>query len=442
MSERMRPRVRYAPSTFVAVAFIASIMSPYMALIGRGLRTSWPLFALWCVVAGLECRKTFSLTMREARRRRLELGALTGWFMVVLLNWGLDRGYTSGIHVVSSITLLMIVVMGTVYAGRQDGTYAAAVIGILAVLGIDALRSLPSLWSNFGVARVIMLVGLDPALVELAARKGVGSYALYTANAIGLPVLLAVAASSRRALRVVLIAACLSLASAIVLATFTGAFALMTGGFVLLLLLAVLRSRRRTRSLVGAAVVTCTLGAALAGMMNGTPQVDFVLQKAARLYEGVSASGLEQGDETGRAGLFAVSWRTFVAHPFVGIGPTTHGDNVALYDRVGGHSSWVDQLAEYGVFGFGFYLVFVAAGLRRVTASSLAYRRSFIGRACTVSSVLYVVGGIVNPVTFVPHVAVAFFFVVHSGPALFYGLHGGKAASDIAARSGAESRLQ
>jgi O-antigen ligase len=107
-----------------------------------------------------------------------------------------------------------------------------------------------------------------------------------------------------------------------------------------------------------------------------------------------------------------LSMDTFLAHPLLGVGPCTLADNPCLFTVVGGHSTWIDQLAEYGVVGFGFFICFVLSGLRQVARKLKQQRNDLIIRGCVVSCVLYLVAGVVNPVLWTDSISALFYFVV------------------------------
>jgi O-antigen ligase len=113
----------------------------------------------------------------------------------------------------------------------------------------------------------------------------------------------------------------------------------------------------------------------------------------------------------GRGQLAQISWDTFSEHPLFGIGASTLQDNENLSRDVGGHASWVDQLAEYGIVGFGFYLLFLVLGIRRVWLEYRYGDNALVNGGRLVACALFVIAGFVDPVIFNIPLAPLFYFL-------------------------------
>jgi hypothetical protein len=144
--------------------------------------------------------------------------------------------------------------------------------------------------------------------------------------------------------------------------------------------------RRFMRLLVAVGIVALLL--TLYSAVSSIPQMEFLTSKVERLYKGVSKSGLEKGDDTRRGKMLAEEMRTFYENPILGYIPNVQGK------RGGGHSSFGDCLAFFGLFGSflwcGILLGIFRDSLRN-TADELGRKVLWIGW-----TVLFL-GGLLNP---------------------------------------------
>ena len=80
-------------------------------------------------------------------------------------------------------------------------------------------------------------------------------------------------------------------------------------------------------------------------------------------YEGVQSGYTNYVDE--RFGTISTSWNTFLQHPFWGVGYKCGNIFSLLEDYgVGTHSELVDILAQFGIFGFVFWGMFILTSVR------------------------------------------------------------------------------
>lgn len=407
-----RTRLEWRISTFLAVGFIASLVFPYLGLLGKGVWSTWSLFIAWLFIFASENRRFVSSVLSACRRRRFELLMLSGWLIVVLMNAVLGRGYTGWQHMIAMVSLCMIVFIQITYSSLKPEVFRTILFWTMILLGINMARSLPVLLADPGIAKFIMLRDVDPVFQYQAYIAGVGDYDLYTASAITFPVFLAIAFSFSGIKRIMLMGFCICIGLAVVFSTFTGAVSIMVMGVIAFALLSYMKSQKKIL------IKTLRLGfvflviLVLFYSLGDKEPVTNVTSKIVRLYKGITESGVVSGDETGRGELFMLSLETFLHNAFMGVGPCTTRENPWLYTYVGGHSSWIDQLAEYGILGFGWFIVFALIVTFRVVRNFMRYKKNFIIRATFVSCVLYFIGGVVNPVLFVNSISVFFYLLV------------------------------
>lgn len=403
-------------STILGIVFIISLVSPLVSWIGRGLVFSWGVFALWLLTVSFRRRLFWRRVFQEASKRRGELVMLGVWFLVVFFNVFVGRGYTGTRHLMIMLTLLMIVLMEMVYTEILEGAREIILTAIVLWLGLETLRSVPVLWSEPLLPRVIMAAGAESSLYERAVLSSVGEYGFYTACAIGIPVMFAVALDKGGPPRIVLLLSCVMVGIAIALASFLGATLLMVTGFLVLGALAAVSSgQHKLRSLSLFLVVAIISAMVWYAVLGDTMAGEAVAEKLVRQSEGILELGLIEGDQTNRANLWKMSVDTFLQYPIFGIGPSTGTANPYMGYRVGGHSSWLDIAAEYGVLGLVFYLGFLFAVIKRAVVFRKLDRSWLVGLARIVSCGLFFVGGSYNPVVFTIQVNALFFFFVVVG---------------------------
>jgi O-antigen ligase len=404
----------WAWSYVPALLFLGSLVSPFIGFEGHGIRSAWICFPVWLVVAFAERPASFRRVGGVIHARRFELFWLACWNTAVVASFLAGRGFASDLHVIFLLTFDMVVALDLVYAAR--GRRAHDILSSLLVfgVGVGVIVSLPVLLEHSGLARQVMDRARTPEIVLLARNAGVGTYAFYTALAIALPVAVAMALQRRWFLRWLFLALAVGMALAILASTFTGAALLLGIGIATFLLATLARSRARGRVIAALAVVGFLAVFGWYSLLQGSTQWNFIQKKVSAMTSAVSERGLVAG--VGSASLrlqyWEVSARTIVERPLFGWGATFGRENPDLYVRVGGHSSWLDLPAEYGIPAFIAYLLFLVSALRRAvrTAGSPG------GRAARAASCLaFVVCGAVNPVVFLSEFFVLFQFVVLGG---------------------------
>jgi O-antigen ligase len=127
-------------------------------------------------------------------------------------------------------------------------------------------------------------------------------------------------------------------------------------------------------------------------LVEGSGSFEYVVNKAVRLFDGINTAGLVSGDETGRGERFELSAQTFLRHPVFGVGYEEAGR------LVGGHSSFVDSWARYGIVGYLPCFLFQVFLTRRVVSNWARGRRDFVAFGSLVCWAIFWVGGILNPV--------------------------------------------
>ena len=406
---------RWSISMVLAVLFVLAQVSPLISIVGHGFRLSWFMYGLWVIFAVFTNAPARQRMLREASARRFELLAFAGWGLVILLNLLLGRSYSGSRHLMGVVNLGMIISLEMYYTAQEDNRGRAISSASFALLGFEALRSLPTLWLEPMLARQVMLLDASFYLSSMAAYASVGEYGVYTAHAIAMPFLLAVALTQSGLRRMAMLISCGAIAFAVSLATFLGALLLMVTGFLLLALLTIRLQRNTMRFLF----IFVLIGLLAAGIwsfwLRDSLQAGPLLDKFLQLVTSISESGLVEGDSTNRAWLGQYSIATFFAHPLFGVGSVTGSLNPLLITMVGGHSSWLDIPAQYGLVGLLCYLGFLLSAVSRALAASRSDRTNVVSIARIVVCIMFVIGGTYNPVVFLSPIETLFFFLCLTG---------------------------
>jgi O-antigen ligase len=357
-----------------------------------GLRFVWIMFAVWAVLASLVQPVGFSRVLAALRRRAFELVGLVVWSAICALNWFQDRGPGAEFHLIIAVSYLQLVLL-TVVAGINGTLSSIRNLTLWAAFFFLAV-SIPSLFDAPFLARS----NPDAEDVASLSLRGVGDYAFYAGAALTTPWLVARGVTLTGARRLVSLAALAVVLAAILLSMYTAATLFSTIGAALMAGLAWVATRKRSAAglMVGLAVVAI-VGLGTSAMQEST-HLDYLTEKLTLQVTVVEHGTSTMGNIAGREGVYETSWHTFQSSPFLGIGPVTGKESAALWRDVGGHSSWLDMLAEYGVLGFAPYLVFIVGiGLRAFRRiRQFGFSPETVAPALTFA--LFVLMGGVNPV--------------------------------------------
>lgn len=382
-----------------------------------GANTLVALTAVWLLCRlgeFLTGEKTWLLGLKDYTSELLCLGMFA---MAVLVNILLERGITGKLHFYILCRQYLALFIICSYSRVPFVTPKRFAISVLLVLGTFAWTSLPTLIENPMLPR---LTQQNEEYALLLLHKGITRYSSYAATAIMFPCLIVGLSTSNGPWGKLFFAVLgLGLAFTVFLSGFMAA-ALTLVVTVILVSLAMLSPsiglRHRARFVFGTlTITTLTIGMAVF-LSSKSEGFSYAAEKAWRIFSDTSASGLEAGDETGRYDRFRMSAKTFLANPWFGIGPVTGDEIEALQGvRVGGHASLIDQLAEYGILGFGWYLLLLGLLSKRVLRGLNDRRDPVFARAVAITWLAFLATSIYNMTTWVSEIVVVVFgFVVIS----------------------------
>jgi O-antigen ligase len=394
MTPTYRRRLSDLITDWIAIATLLSLILPQSQYFGRGLRATAVLFFVWL---GFAIVNLNVLGFLWRFRVRASLALL---FIPVVIGNYMFRGGTQQhlqfVHGTLAAGVAFTIV--AIYSQYPMERLRRIRFWTIAILGIAVVPSIPLLYSDPGIARPLATgdvtgIGYDPTVMAF----GVGSYSLYTGIGIVLPALLATAIQVGAIRKVILAGTICMLIAVTVLSTFAGAVALLTfGGLASLAAFPfLLRSWYRWLSMAMIALLIVVVAPGVAMLYQDSAAVRFVVDKAERLYDGITGSGIVEGEETGRAIMFFNTLRAIRDNPIIGAGHTQRETTM-----IGGHSSLVDHWATYGLVGYlpWFLLQVICTWIALARWSS--NWRDVGAFASSVSWVLFWIGSAVNPTAF------------------------------------------
>lgn len=373
----------------------------------------WPvrftLLILWYLAIKGQGGTDWQNFVRTLRGRSREMACYMAWLAVLTCFWIVQGGE----HVSTSWLLTAYIgaipfyFLGTYFtiSGRKGRGLALAVA---IVVGATCLMAIPSVWKDPGLVR---LGAID--MTSETRSLGIGSYGDLTGFAVILPFTVTVVLGSHRAVRILGIAACGATVALLIISTFSGLILLtgmaMAGCALYYLALGGTTLRRVLWVLVAAIAIGVAAVAAFPGVYERTAfAFDKIGTTATFLPEILSG---EQDDPTMRYELMLQSLSVFVDNPVVGTALVAAGVGTP---GTGGHSSWIDALANYGLLGCMPYILWHVLVVQRLWRLWRSDRANAVYWGCLLSGGLYLFYGLFN-VTTQPTTVALFMYVVAAG---------------------------
>ena len=271
---------------------------------------------------------------------------------------------------------------------RHEDCYRLFLVGFVLAAGVQAVFSARELSSQVGIAREMW--------TELGGAWVFGDQGVYASWVILLPLLFWGAFRERGILRVVLLVASLLIGIAASISSFATPFVLMgLGGAVvgILVVLLPVKGQSRVVSVIIAGLLLVA-GLVVYQVSYANPLFDPVYSRIENVLLDPASGGYSGAAlAVSRMSLAEISFNSFVEEPLWGEG----GGSIRYSQFVGGHSSFLDALGAYGLFGGGGAL----AGMMLVMLATAVIRfwneRNWETLLALTSVVVLGVAGVVNP---------------------------------------------
>jgi hypothetical protein len=374
---------------------------------------------LWVYLFTARKRRDLAAFGAALRRYSRETLCYTVWVMVVILNAISDRGPASYQHLLFTILPFCIYIISLDVSTRNPRACRIIIVVMAAIIAAESALAIPTLIAHPMIAKVTLV---DAETAKAMALYGVGSFHLYNANTLLIPFILCLAFTFRGWRRILLIICAVTIAIAVAVSTYMMAAVLLLTGGALTGFLAVWYGRRRYLPYMLVACVCLVLVLPrLHSALTALEAYEMMTGRMGRTVAAVTTEGVVSADDSTRAERILTSASTFAEHPFLGVGPFSYADAHSADPQdmgvsIGGHSSWMDHLAEYGIIGFICYLLFVFLIGKRVLRPLISGRAPTpIQMALGVLYVLYLIGGVVNPIVMIIHTQTFFLFLTLTG---------------------------
>lgn len=357
----------------------------------------WPvrllLFGLWLAAVIGVGGKNLGQFFSALKARWLELACYLSW-IAILGGYCLIQG---GEHFLTNflfngyIGTIPYYFLGAYYSGEDSrGRYMACLISI--VVGISCLLAIPIVWRDPTLVRAGAIV-MDTSI----RAQSIGSYGDLTGFAIALPFFITASLQNKHLLRIAGLAGCLATIGLMMIATLSGLIVLtsmaVAGCILYYMVLGGFRLHRIVLSIVAVGAIVWVSGSVFPQIYE-RPEIRRFYDKITRTLD--SISGILKGEErdpTQRWSLMLDSWNVFIANPVFGVASDAKG---AGTEGTGGHSSFVDALANYGLFGSVPYLLFHVLVFRRLWKVWRSDRKNGIYWGSLLCGSLYIFYSFIN----------------------------------------------
>jgi len=377
--------------------YIKNFISPYWLILFT--------FAVWMVVM-LFRREQINAFTREFKRRKWEPILVLLWLIVVVVNSLLSRGSASRIHLALVSLSVPAYLIGMSMSTRNDNSFRFLALFTMIVLAIEAMISLPTLSTNYGLIRSGQL---SEEYRFLARQSAVGDFSRYAANAIVLTVLLVFGMRSNTVGRIIFFISGAIIAICIIFTTLVGSTLVMLIGLSVLFL-GYITTHYSMKKFLFVLFIGILLYVSSREILR-YEQPQLIYDKTVRVFGDIFSFGIES-EETTRGVRLNMSLKTFLNSPFFGVGAFS-----MCYAKsgIGGHMTWLDQLAEYGIIGFGPYLLLMVLTIKTIIVRLRMHHNKDMYIAILSMYVSYVFAGTFNPVLLIIHAQAFFYFFVLNG---------------------------
>lgn len=367
----------------LVLIFFSIPMVGYLNYISGGVKTSLLVFIFWFIVIILK-KKFLNAFIIGLRNRKKIFFYIFLFISIILFNYlfvrSTNKAFNYSFHF---IYYFLILIMDTYYSYRDKESKFIILSGIILVLGIQAIVSIPYLLSNsFLMIRELSSGQLSRGQELEAIRNGVGNNGLY--SSLGAISLLALSSLNKYSflLKILLMLSIFSIIVTIFMSTFFASIMLFIIGCVIFIFRN-FKSILRLKQLMLISFLSFALFYFYDNYISDTRFLDPIFKKIEVFSE---------GNTTSRNELALVSWNTFTENPFFGIGIPENRS----YDIIGGHSSWIDFFAYFGLIGFLPLLLFY----HRLIFKNLKFlfqNNNLVNTACLSGIVIFFLSNFISP---------------------------------------------
>ena len=340
------------------VLLFASIISPQLSNLGRGLKLSLPLFFI-LIILMLNKKEKIFLRLLEKEKKYIFVG-----FIFVtngLIRYLLDPVDTISQNYVISSSIIVMLWIAIVFLRAQSPKTIETIRWVtLLAISVSVGLGIPLLYNQPGVARLTMGNPLERTYIAIYYPKGIAEYSLYTAIAIAWPAIANWLLNYKPRLILFKWIGWTSLAAlmiAVLFSTFSMALLLLLVGIVMWLLVLIFKGKSKKNALIAFLflLLLAYLFPRLYSLGESTAATEYSTNKISKLITTTINEGFLAGDETGRVQMLVDTLPTILDYPLFGawgfdknmyFGGTVHG---GIFWPCLGFLAWL--------YGFIFYLL-------------------------------------------------------------------------------------
>jgi hypothetical protein len=388
-------RVSIIAYLFSALIVLVRVYVPIsMTFIG-----GWParlaFTGFWFVAILTTGGSSLEQFFQKLKARWAEITCYALWVAVLLTHNTMLGGQeiTTTFLLNAYIGTIPFYLLGTYYS--IDGIRGRGMaLATAAVVGISCLMAIPVVWQDPSLVRIGSMT-----MTAEGRASGIGSYSDLTGFAIILPFFLTASLQAKHVLRLLGLAGCLATIGLLMIATLTGLILLtcmaVAGCILYYLLLGGFHLRRIMLGLtavLGVGLATVYLFPSVYERTDLKRFYDRLVNTFTNLPDILSG---QVEDPTSRYALMINSLQVFLDNPVTGTGLDFGGEKESL----GGHSSWMDALALYGLVGGVPCALFHLLVFRRLWKAWRRDRQNMMYWGCLLSCALYLFYGFFNVTT-------------------------------------------
>lgn len=353
----------HAPAGFYAVLALATLVGLFEDRIRQGLQRTY---------------------LGIARNKLLVLFA--AWYAVgAVLNILVDgKGLADWRLMLTPITMVVGLLFGFIFI-TDDLSWRYFQIVLIIALGLQSILAIPQLYSNPGLTRTMWDQSSGSGMIY-------GDQSYFSLSVILLPLLIWRSFIEKGRLRILLVASCCLILVSALISSFGTPLGLIIIGLVVTFILAVFFMLRRMGWLFAVLIVLVGYYGYLLTSNNMLFSESYT--RIENFINDPTSGGYSGKDvDQSRWYLDQISITSFQSNPIFGMG----GGSTRYSPFVGGHSSLLDNLGAYGLFGGGGALAAMMLVLLLNAITGFVRQRNWQSLLTVTSVIVLLVAGIVNP---------------------------------------------
>ncbi|CCK78984.1 hypothetical protein [Desulfobacula toluolica] len=374
-----------------AVLFGLAMILPQSFYYGRPMLVL-ATFILW-IIFTLDGRLVITM-----KKTALPILCLLYFLMVVQLNLRVGNVGYYDIFIAGPIYSILVIIVASHYQVHFPDRLRLIRYWLLVLIAILTVQTIPELIARPYITRMLATNSDNPLIADLYRLGFLGYPQLYALSIPFTTFIVLFSSTKSIFFKHILFISIIIIGSILLLSTLTLVATCFIGGIFVLLVYIFFYTKsfkKKTILYLLPLVLIVSIGPITSLLGSQFEPIEFIIKKGERIFTGVADSGISQGDPTGRGKMFFRSLNTFLETPLFGTGFTNRTC------KIGGHSSFMDGWAYFGIIGnfpiFAFQFLLSWVAFLNWRASS----RNFYRAAHSISWFIYWLVTVCNSTTFI-----------------------------------------